>query len=366
MSARQSLMDELEEAVSSGSRDKRVDTLRRITDLFLTAPAQLNTEQIGVFDDVLTHLIARVETRARAELAKRLAPVDQAPADAMRKLAFDDEITVAGPVLAQSKRLSTDDLVDIAQQKGQGHLLAIAGRSTIDQRVTDVLIDRGDGAVVHTLATNTGAAFSENGYSTLVKRAEGDESLVEKLGRRLDMPLQLFRDLLLKATEAVRARLLASASADRQDAIRKVLANISSEIIAENPTARNIEDAQRLVQMMKETGRLTEGELMRFARQHKYDEAIAGLATLCAVPFDLVDRLMDNERSDALLVPCRAAGLGWLTVRALLELRSARRPVAEHDIEAAAAEFKKLSVQTAGRVLRFWQVRQTVAAQTAG
>ena len=99
MSAQQSLMDELEEAVSSGSRDKRVDTLRRITDLFLVSPAQLNSEQIGVFDDVLTHLIARVETKARAELAMRLAPVDQAPGEVIRKLAFDDEIIVAGPVL---------------------------------------------------------------------------------------------------------------------------------------------------------------------------------------------------------------------------------------------------------------------------
>ena len=34
MSAQQSLIDELEEAVQSGSREKRVDTLRRITDLF--------------------------------------------------------------------------------------------------------------------------------------------------------------------------------------------------------------------------------------------------------------------------------------------------------------------------------------------
>ena len=47
MSAQQSLMDELEEAVQSGSREKRVNTLRRITDLFLVAPAQLSNEQIG-------------------------------------------------------------------------------------------------------------------------------------------------------------------------------------------------------------------------------------------------------------------------------------------------------------------------------
>jgi hypothetical protein len=69
---------------------------------------------------------------------------------------------------------------------------------------------------------------------------------------------------------------------------------------------------------------------------------------------------MANPRNDALLVPCKAADLTWLTVRSLLDMRSARHSISEHDLAAAATEFHKLSSQTAGRVLRFWQVRQTV------
>jgi uncharacterized protein (DUF2336 family) len=365
MSDQQSLMDELEEAVQSGSREKRIDTLRRITDLFLMAPAQLSNEQIGVFDDVLAHLVTRVETKARAELANRLAPIAQAPNDVIRKLAHDDEITVAGPVLTQSPRLSTSDLVSIAQQKSQAHLLAIAGRSTIEHQVTDVLVNRGNRDVVHTLAGNAGAAFSDTGYSTLVQRAEGDESLVEKLGRRLDIPLQLFRDLLLRATEAVRARLLAAAGPERQDEIRKVLAAIAQDIEREAPPARSFADAERLVALLKETGRLNEREIHSFAEQEKYEEAVAGLAALCSVPPDLIERLAQSGRTDALLVPSKAAGLGWPTVRLLLELCGKRQALAQHDIELAAKEFNKLSAPTAARVLRFWQVRQTTAVQAA-
>jgi uncharacterized protein (DUF2336 family) len=359
MSAQQSLMDELEQAVAGGSREKRVETLRRVTDLFLATPDKLSDEQVGVFDDVLLHLVARVETKARCELARRLAPVDHAPGEIIRKLAFDDEIAVAEPVLSGSQRLSTDDLVQVAQQKGQGHLLAIAGRSSIDERITDVLVHRGDGDVMHRLAGNTGAAFSQTGYSALVKRSEGDESLMEKLGRRLDIPLQLFRELLLKATESVRARLLASADESKRDEIHKVLASIAAEIIEDDPQSQNVQEAIRLAQMMKETGRLNEAELIRYARQHKYPEAVAVLAALCGTPYELIDRLMHSDRSDALLVPCKAAGLGWSAVRAMLEIKGARASTAEHDVETASAEFKKLSRQTAGRVLRFWQVRQT-------
>ena len=365
MSAHQSLMDELEEAVQSGSRDKRVDTLRRITDLFLVAPAQLTDQQVEVFDDVLTHLISRVETKARAELAERLAPIDQAPHEAIRRLAHDDQIAVAGPILTQSTRLTTSDLVEIAEQKGQAHLLAIASRETVEDKVTDVLVSRGDRSVVTTLASNVGASFSPTGYSALVKRADGDETLSEKLGRRLDMPLQLFRELLRRATEAVRQRLLAAADASQRDAIQKVLASISQDVEREAPRARDFESAVRLVSLLKETGRLNEGEIHTFAKHEKYEEAMAGLAAICSVPHDLVQRLAESGRTDALLVPCKAAGFGWLTVRALLELRARHNALATHDLEAAASEYGKLSQATAARVLRFWQVRQTTVQQAA-
>src|SRR3954452_18554056 len=137
MNARQSLMDELDYAGRHGSREQRTDTLRRGTGLFLVAPRQFEDEQIALFDDVLTHMIARVESKARAELAKRLAPVDRAPTQVVRTLAHDDEIAVAGPMLSQSTRLTTAELLSVAERKGQAHLLAIAGRTVVEQQVTD-------------------------------------------------------------------------------------------------------------------------------------------------------------------------------------------------------------------------------------
>ena len=87
---------------------KRVKTLRQVTDLFLNDAERLSDEQVKVFDDVLCLLIARVETRAKAELSKRLAPLDYAPFEVIQHLAKDDEIAVAGEVLAHSSRVTTD------------------------------------------------------------------------------------------------------------------------------------------------------------------------------------------------------------------------------------------------------------------
>ena len=93
------LIAELEDALSSSSPEKRLATLRRVTDLFLNEASRLNEQQIAVFDDVLVHLAQRIELKARVELSTVLAPLPNAPIAVVRRLASDDEIAVAHPVL---------------------------------------------------------------------------------------------------------------------------------------------------------------------------------------------------------------------------------------------------------------------------
>jgi uncharacterized protein (DUF2336 family) len=227
MTARLSLIDELEAAIRVGPDDQR--TAARVVDLLLANADRLDEQQVATFDDVLLRLVAAIGGDARAELGRRLAPVENAPAGTVRRLAVDEDIDVAAAVLAQSPRLTTGDLVAIAKSKSQAHLLAIAGRAQLGEFVTDALLAHGDRDVVHTLASNTGACLSEAAFSILLQRAERDESLAEKVGLRPDTPLQLFRKLLLKATGPVRSRLLATALPERQAEIKRMLSLISNE-----------------------------------------------------------------------------------------------------------------------------------------
>jgi uncharacterized protein (DUF2336 family) len=365
MSAQQSLIVELEDAIKSGSSEKRVETLRRVTDLFLSDADRLSEAQIGVFDDVLCHLIKRIETKALVELSGHLAPVDNSPIEVIRQLARNDEIAVAGPVLTQSARLTTDDLVEIAGSKGQQHLLAISGRSELEEAVTDVLLDRGDREIVHRLARNAGARFSETGFTTLVRNAETDESLAEKLGLRLDIPIRMLRDLLLKATEAVRARLLALAPPETKDEIQRVLAKISNEVSREATASRDFTQAQLGILQMKKEGRLNESALLEFASRRLYEQMVAALAMMSSASIDLIASLMKGARSQGLLVPCKAAGLKWPTVSAILCNRFAHHTMSEADLALAKEEYLGLSQASAQRVMRFWEVR-TKTAKTVG
>jgi uncharacterized protein (DUF2336 family) len=358
MHSHASLIDDLEAAIQSGSNDKRAATLRRVTDLFLASADLLSNQQIGVFDDVLGHLVQRIESKALAELSGRLAPVENAPKEVMRRLARHDEIVVAGPILTQSGCLATSDLVEIAKTKSQAHLLAISGRLHLEEFVTDALLQRGDRDVDRKVASNSGARFSVTGFSTLAQRAEKDGSLAEKFCSRRDIPLPLVRQLVLGATETVRSRLLAVVRPENRAEINRVLTVVSDEVNHEVTNRENHAAAQRLVFLMKQKGELDETALLEFARAGRYEEMLIALSLLCSAPVALVERLLHGEQNEVFLIPCRAAGFAWPTVSAVLNARSGRRPMSEPDLARAKADYRKLSKATAERVLRFWRVRE--------
>jgi uncharacterized protein (DUF2336 family) len=356
MGAPASLLPELEDVVQHGSAEKRAETLRRITTLFLDGADRFNTGHVALFDDVIGMLIEEIEAKALAELARRLAPVANAPAGVVSQLAHNDDITVAGPVLKQA-RLSDPDLKLIAETKGQAHLLALSTRQGIGETLSDILVQRGNLDVARSVANNATAQLSDDAFASLVQRAEQDGVLAEKVGMRDDIPPRLFRALLMQATEVVRKRLLAHAKPETQAEIRRVLTKVSDEVAAK-AAPRNYTTALNTVRALHKERKLTETDVAGYAKAGQYEETIAALATICAVPVEVVDRLMSGERADPVMILARAADFGWTTVEDIIcAKRSGTRP-SPQTLEAARENFARLTPATAQRVVRFWQVRQ--------
>lgn len=294
-----SIIAELEDAVNSGSSAKRVDTLRQVTDLFLHDGEQLNADQIKVFDDVLCHLITRVESRVRAELSDRLAFVEYAPSGLIERLAFDDKIAVAGPVLANSSGLADSTLVEIAKAKSQEHLYAISGRANLPVDVTDIIVDRGERKVIRKLADNKSARFSEAGYSGLIGHAEADDELAEILGLRIDLPAKFLWDLLQRATAAVRARLAQIAPAELREEINRVLKAIAEKVRGDQRPTRDFSRAEAVVKRMKGLNELNDVTITRFAETKKFEEVAAALAILNnSAPTNMMAQLLEGLRTD--------------------------------------------------------------------
>jgi uncharacterized protein (DUF2336 family) len=359
--AQDTLIAELETAVRTGSAEARVTKLRQVTDLFLAGSGSLSDEQVRVFDDVMCRLTARIETKVLTELSQRLAPVDNAPTETIKQLAWDDEITVAGPVLTTSKRLSTADLTEIAQVRGQAHLVAISKREHLEAAVTDVLLERGEHEVVHTLATNSGARFSDAGYTTLVGKAESDETLSEIVGLRRDIPLRLLRDLLARATEAVRAKLMELVPPERRDEFAQILSAVSKAVAGSDKDDKYVQ-IERDMKVMHRAGQLHDAAVCDFAESGRLPQVIVAIALLAASKIEVISEILNGVRNDAVLVPCKAAGLSWTTAEAILRNRHGNQFISGKILDLAKSDYQRLSVETAQKTLRFLQVRATVAA----
>lgn len=351
--SQQNLISELEEALSQGSADRRIKTLRRVTDLFVFGSAHFSPDHVALFDGVFSHLIADVELSAREALAQQLAPVANAPANIIRTLAFDDAITVAGPVLEQSPRLENTSLIENASTKSQRHLLAISNRKELAETVTDVLVERGDRAVALNVVKNKGAKISETGYLRLLRRSEGDDELTRSVGSRPEIRRQHFLKLLSTASNAVRTALEAEHPQFAEN-IRTAVADVAAAI-QEKAAARSYSyaAARKHVEGLRAKRALGDSDVAAFANAGKFEETAVTLAMMCALPVDVIERVMVQDLEETILIVAKAIGLSWSTVKAVLRLCAGKNGVSEQSLGRSLAVFSKLKQDSAQQVVEF-------------
>ena len=359
MTAATSLIPGLDEIVRNGDPKRRAEAARRISELYLAGAANLRSDHVDLFDGILIDLVPHAEPAGRADLAERLSVLANAPRALVKQLAREDEITIAGPLLRRSPVIDEQALLEIAGLRGQGHLLAMSERPTLSPELTDVIVHRGDREVVRRAAGNAGAAFSQTGYSTLIRRAGQDGVLTLAVGQRHDLSGAQLKDLLEGSVDVVRRRLLEVVKPARQIAIRQAMSEISGEP-ERVESHRDFAPAQRTVLAMYREGQLNEAALLGFANAHKYEESVAALAAMSGVQIATLDRLISGDRHDPILMVGKMVGLEWASVRALILLRLGQNRVpAPADIEAARVNYARLMPSTAERVVSFWRTRQS-------
>ena len=355
----ENLLDELQATLAHGTVARRVETLRRVTDLFIDGAVDLSEEQIGLFDDVFQCLMHQIETSAKVLLANRLAPVDTAPPLTIRTLAFDDLIEVAAPVLSQSERLDDDTLIETARSKSQAHLMAISTRRVLSGAVTDVLVLRGNDEVIQSTVNNPGAEFSERGFTRLIDRAEGDDDLATCIGLRPTMPRHLYLKLIAKASETVRARLEAANPRQAGDVPTAMREATRRARTAPSAITRDTAIAHALVKSLYEDGRLDEYQVAAFAEAGKFDEANAALAALANVSVSTAENMMVETRAEGVMILAKVSGMSWSTVKAIINMRDDLSGMERADLLGCKATYERLRPSTAQQVLRFHRMQQT-------
>lgn len=351
----QAIVSDVEAAVVGGDAERRRAMLRNVAGLFAGQAARLSEDQVDAFDAIIARLARDIESEARTELSERLADVANAPRAVVRDLALDASVDVARPVLERSHRLSDEDLVQVAEQRGQGHLMALTRRVTLSERVTDVLVTRGDRDVVRSVAGNDGAAFSQRGHTTLVERAAQDPVLHSTLAKRADIPPAYRKRLVDLAQQRARQTLDAEFGGGADDAVGRAAKQLRAPVRDDALLV-----AEVAVSQMARKVDLDEVLVCQWLSGVKETEALVALARLAGVPSRTALQAYEAESTEPLLILVRAAKCGWRTLKLFLTTK-AGKPPSPQEMRGVMEAFQALNVATAQRVLRFTATQEASA-----
>jgi uncharacterized protein (DUF2336 family) len=360
-----SLIDAIQDTTVSGVTKRQLRALTRLTDLFAAGSARYSKRHIALFDEVFKTLVAVIELETRIKLARHVATMANAPATLVRAFAGDEAIAVAAPVLTPSTALSDSDLVANASTRGQDHLYAIAHRRTVSEAITEILIERGQPNVVHAVAQNAGARFSDASFRELVARAGDDTRLALHVGMRADIPRHHFLRLLETASAAVCRKIRAAnpkLTDAVQDAVTEVIDDINQEVRNRSPDHVRAKSRVKRLQNWNELG---EANVHAAARSQNFEQAAMALSALAGCPIEIAERAILNDNPGVVQVVAKAAGCSWATVKALLLMTAADRPMSKRDLDRARKNYERLETRTARRVLEFHDARRNVAAGVA-
>ena len=225
-----------------------------------------------------------------------------------------------------------------------------------------MLVTRGDQEVVTSVATNSGARFSDFGFLHMIKRAEGDSILAEQLGLRHDIPRHIFQQLIAKASDDVKKR-LERERPEMVEQIQSSVADVAGVLQSKfGPVSRTHFVAKRVVATQYRQGNLNENSICGYAQAHKLDEVTIGMSLLCSLPGDVIERALLDRNREMLLIMAKALDFSWATTMALLFLGAKDHRITAKDLSDLESEFGRLNVETSRSVLEFYQSRKNAGA----
>jgi hypothetical protein len=224
------------------------------------------------------------------------------------------------------------------------------------------VIDRGNSTVLTTVAANAGACFSPRGYNSLLGKAESDANIASAVIGRSDLTPEMLRKLVAQASATVQQKLLANTDPTMREKVRGVVQLITVDISRKADRAVAMRGTQAGSQLKAiDKGKLRE-ELVDYATAGRASETATALAVLSELSNDTVRQLLSSRDYELLLIVCKACGLGWVAVRALLDLAAQSRDEFSFNSAGYLDQYNKLSRESAERVMRFLKARKAASS----
>jgi hypothetical protein len=334
---------------------ERDQLFRNMAQLYSYVSDRCDDEQVAQYDEVLCQLAELVEVEARTHVAKLLAPLERAPGNVVSKLANDD-IEVAAPLLEFSNVLSDDDLIEIASKQSEAHRVAIAGRTSVTERVGDAIVEHGGAPSVERLVQNTQAELGKETLHKLVARASGDMQLASNLRGRADIDWNSLRSEIGQAGQKVldtlgaRSRPLDPVTADK---VNQVVYNRMRN--RAGFSAQEWKVAYNQVKALSDRRQLDERALIRFARFGYGHHSAAALTVLLNVSPEVFVKWLAMQDYVATTVALRALDLKPDLFEALVATMPWRDLPTDADKTNVRKRYEALTRDEASGIFELWR-----------
>ena len=342
---------------SVGAREELVET---VSDLFFDDGRVLTDHERSLMTDILRQLIHDVEMAVRRKLADRLADQPNAPHELVLTLANDD-IEVAHPILLNTDVLHDAELIEIVRHRTLEHQLAIAMRRSLNEPVSNALVETGNKTVIQTLLENENARISRATMEYLVEQSAQIDEFQNPLLHRPDLGSELAARMYWWVSAALRQHILTNFDID-PDQLDATIENSVVESMASEGDSTDREKgsaSSALADRLADEDSITPQLLIQALRQGEVSLFQSLFGKLAQIRPRLVRRLMFEPNGEALAAAFKALRIDKADFASIFLLSRKARPgdksVDPDELTRALAMFDRVMPDGARRVLSRWQ-----------
>lgn len=326
-----------------------------IEDMFEDHDLVLSDRERHLMFNIIKKLVHEVEVSIRKKLSEKLSVLEGVPHDLAMKLATDD-IEVAYPILAKSKAIRDDDLIELIHLRTEEYHLAISLRDDLVENVTDVLVEVGSNDVIESLLKNKDAKISQATMGFLVEQSRRVDTFQEPLIHRQELTETLATKMFSWVSNALRQD-IAGRYKLNDETIDKLLKESAAEELAALSSGgyKVSEDTLKLLDKLKRAEMITQKVLIDVLVEGEIALFIAIFCEMSQLDELLAKKILFEDSGEGLAIVCRALDipvLSFSTIYSKTRKVAPDRPRAtRNDINRMFDLYQDLDVDDARRAL---------------
>lgn len=342
--------------VDGKSADGRQALSHSIANLFAEQSLALTDRERQLMFDILMMVVADMEMTVRRAVAERLKDLDDAPR-ALVKILANDDISVAAPILEHSNALKDSDLIEVIRHRTLEHQMTVAIRRTLNEDISDALVEYGDTGVIETLLNNPNARISGHTMAYLVEQSERIDSFQEPILRREDLDPSLARKMLVWVSDELRQYTLANFDIDPAT-VDGLFDHIASDVEDRDEDHGATKAALLSTELLNE-GLMTRGMLLSTLREGEVALFFEVYRTLLNIPLRLAKNILLGSDGRGLAVGCKYLGLAeddFIKISSLCgKAHALKAATAGAGPDAMRAMYRRISDDDAVKVVGKWR-----------